>query len=236
MNPIDILGGMLGRKSGGASSGRGGGLGGAILESILKGRTRGGSSSSSSPADLQRPAGSPEIRPRSDREEFDSLEDLLRHGHRSYQQRRRQPSQPRTFPDVNEHVQRRQTEFSDRIQRDPSPFNDNAKILVVAMINAAKADGQIDQKEQDAIVNELGELSQEEVQFLRSEFAKPLNVKEFAWSVPLGMERQVYAVSLIAIDLDRNAEADYLRQLAHGFRMSREDCNRIHREFDVPEL
>lgn len=241
MNPIDILGGMLGRKSGAGSSG-GGGLGGAILESILKGKKRGGSSGRRAEIPKQRPAGSPQIRPRADSEEFDSLEDLLRHGHSSYkqrqqrQQRQQQPTQSERFPQADEQIRRRQTDFSDRLNRDPSPFNDNAKMLVVAMINAAKSDGQIDQKEQDAIVNELGDLSQEEVQFLRSEFAKPLDVKEFAWSVPLGMERQVYAVSLIAIDLDRNAEADYLRQLAHGFRMSQQDCNRIHREFNAPEL
>lgn len=236
MNPIDILGGMLGRKSGAGSSGGGGGIGGAILKSILKGKPRSRSSNRESRTQMQRPAGSPAIRPRADSEEFDSLEDLLRHGHSSYQQRRQRTSQPHQFPDADEQIRRRQTDFSDRLQRDPSPFNDNAKMLVVAMINAAKADGQIDQKEQDAIVNELGDLSHEEVQFLRSEFAKPLDVKEFVWSVPLGMERQVYAVSLIAIDLDRNAEANYLRQLAHGFRMSGEEANRIHREFDVPEL
>lgn len=237
MNPIDILGGMLGRKSGGSG---GGSLGGSILESILKGKRRGSQPSSSSrgsTADMQRPAGSPTIRPRSDHEEFDSLEDLLRHAHKSNRQRRSQTSQQNQFPEpADDRVQQRQTEFNDRFRRAPSPFNDKAKMLVVAMINAAKSDGQIDQKEQDAIVKELGDLSEEEVQFLRSEFAKPLDVKEFVWSVPLGMEQQVYAVSLIAIDLDRQAEANYLKQLGHGFRMSQESCNRVHREFNAPEL
>ncbi|MEP3480015.1 MAG: DUF533 domain-containing protein [Fuerstiella sp.] len=244
MNPIDILGGMLGRKSGG--SGRSGGsLGGSILESILKGRARSSpssSSSSGSTSHLQRPAGSPTIRPRSDSEQFDSLEDLLRHAHQSNRQRggstqRGSSTQQPSFPEpTNERIQQRQTDFNDRFTREPAPFNDAAKILVIAMINAAKSDGQIDQKEQDAIVKELGDLSQQEIQFLRSEFAKPLDVKEFVWSVPLGMEQQVYAVSLIAIDLDRQAEANYLKQLGHGLRMTQESCNRIHKEFNAPAL
>lgn len=245
MNPIDILGGMLGRKAGG---GGGGGIGGSILESILKGKRKSGQGSPTSresQIDMQRPAGSPTIRPRQDHEEFDSLEDLLRHAHQSNRKRRSPPNETRQtqnpFPQhrhdhADERLQKRQSDFNDRFNRTPEPFNDKAKILVVAMINAAKSDGQIDQKEQDAIVEELGDLSQQEVQFLRSEFAKPLDVKEFVWSVPLGMEQQVYAVSLIAIDLDRQAEANYLKQLGHGFRMTQQQCNRIHKEFNAPEL
>ena len=100
-------------------------------------------------------------------------------------------------------------------------------MLVIVMINAAKPDGQIDQKEQDAIVKELGHLpqSQKEVQFFRSEFAKPLDVKEFVWSVPLVMESLVYAATLTAIDVDRQSEANYLKQLGHGFRMSQDNCH-----------
>lgn len=239
MNPIDILGGMLGRKSGGGSGG--GGLGGVILDSILKGG-RGGSSSSgggrSTPP--QRPPGSPAIREDGNTEEFDSLEDLLRHAHNRGASRRRQAPQSRQpqprFPEPEPHIARRQTEFTAEYEGNPEPFNEQAQVLVVAMINAAKADGQIDQKEQDAIIQQLGELNQDEVQFLRSEFAKPLNVREFVWSVPLGMEQQVYAVSLMAITLDDNSEAQYLRDLGHGFRMTLEDCNQIHRKFNAPQL
>ena len=104
------------------------------------------------------------------------------------------------------------------------------------MVNAAKSDGQIDQSEQDAIVGQLDDVSQAEVDFLRQEFAKPLDVREFVWSVPLGMEKQIYAMSLMAIRLDENSEASYLRELGHGFRMTLDECNEIHREFGAPQL
>lgn len=237
MSPIDILGGMLGKKSGG---GKGGGLGGAILESILKGGRAGRGSSGGSGGSLpQRPTGSPRITESSSRqtEEFDSLEDLLRHAHKRSSSRRSQRQPERNpFPEPEPHIQKRQTDFTAEYESDPAPFNRQAEVLIKAMINAAKADGRIDQQEQDAIVKELGSVSEDEVQFLRTEFAKPLDTREFVWSVPLGMERQVYAVSLMAIDLDENSEAQYLRELGYGFRMNLETCNQIHREFNAPLL
>ena len=243
MHAIDILGGMLNRKS---SGGGGGGLGGAILDSILKGG-RGGKAQAPSrdaSATPQRPAGSPTIRESPRAEEFDSLEDLLRHSHERSTTRRRtnqpqapqQPQPQHRHREPEPHIARRQTEFTAEHEGNPDPFNDKAQVLVIAMVNAAKSDGAIDQKEQDAIVQQLGDLTQDKVQFLRSEFAKPLNVREFVWSVPLGMEHPVYAISLMAVTLDESCEAQYLRDLGHGFRMTLEQCNQIHREFNAPQL
>jgi len=100
-------------------------------------------------------------------------------------------------------------------------------ILIRAMVNAAKCDGQISQAEQQAIVSKLENPSQEAIQFLREEFSKPLDVREFAWSVPVGLEQQVYSMSLIAIDVDSEREEKYLRELAHGLRLKPEVCEQI---------
>lgn len=247
MNPIDILGGMLGRKSGGGGGG-GSSLGGTILDKILKGGRGASAPSSRGSSTPQRPQGSPTIRESSGTEEFDSLEDLLRHAHKRGTSRRQSPPQRQStpqqrkapqqdrYPEPEPHIARRQTEFTAEYEGNPDPFNQKAQILVVAMINAAKADGQIEQSEQDAVIEQLGDVTQDEIQFLRHEFAKPLDVKEFVWSVPLGMEQQVYAVSLMAITLDENSEAQYLRDLGHGFRMTLEQCNKIHQEFNAPQL
>ena len=114
--------------------------------------------------------------------------------------------------------------------------NARAELLVKAMINTAKADGQIDQAEQDAIVKQLGTLTQQDRQFLQSEFAAPLNVPEFVWSVPVGMEQEVYAISLMTVNLNNNAEAMYLKELAHGFRMTLAGCNQIHQKYGAPQM
>jgi uncharacterized membrane protein YebE (DUF533 family) len=102
-----------------------------------------------------------------------------------------------------------------------------ALALVRAMVNAAKCDGQISQAEQQAILDHLADPSPDAIQFLRDEFSKPLDVREFAWSVPLGMEEQVYAISLIAIDLDTRRETEYLQELGHALRLSPESREAI---------
>lgn len=119
---------------------------------------------------------------------------------------------------------------------DHAQAEQQAEVLVRAMINAAKSDGQIDAGEQKKIVERLGEVTPEEIAFVRREFEAPLDARAFVRSVPKGMEQQVYLVSLMAIDLDQNAEAQYLHQLAQGFGMSAETCNQIHQRLGAPPL
>ncbi len=114
--------------------------------------------------------------------------------------------------------------------------NDSALVLVRAMVNAAKADGQIDQTEQQNILQRLGDSSRQAIQFLRDEFAKPLDVHEFARSVPIGMEQQVYTMSLIAIDLDTGREAKYLLELANSLRIPADVREQIHQRYGAPSI
>jgi len=103
------------------------------------------------------------------------------------------------------------------------------------MINAAKADGKLDNQEQQAILSRVPN-DQETINFLRQEFARPLDVREFAWSVPLGMEVQVYTMSLASIQVDTRAEAQYLQELAHALRLDPDLCNQIHARYGAPPL
>jgi len=98
------------------------------------------------------------------------------------------------------------------------------------MINSAKVDGEISQDEQQNILGQVGDTSQETIQFLRAEFARPPNVDEFTASIPLGLEQKVYGVSLMAIKLIGKEEADYMRQLAAGLRIPPEECNQMHQQ------
>lgn len=237
MSPIDILGGILARRTGGSS---GGGLGGSILESVLRGGRPGAVQRESGEAGIPaRPPGSPRIiEPADGGQEFDSLEDLLRSAHQRNSSRGVPAAKRQPVPtsESESQISRRQTDFDNRYQSNPAQIDQQAEVLIRAMVNAAKSDGQIDSAEQEAITQQIGELSSQDLQFLRSEFAKPLDVREFVWSVPVGMEKQVYALSLMTIRLDSNAEASYLKELAHGFRMTLADCNRIHQEYGVPQL
>ena len=74
----------------------------------------------------------------------------------------------------------------------------------------------------------------EAIAFLQRELDAALDVRDFAWSVPLGMEYKVYAISLSAIDLDTKSESEYLEQLAHGLRLPRDVRAQIHQRYAVP--
>jgi len=113
---------------------------------------------------------------------------------------------------------------------------DHAALMIRAMINAAKSDGSIDQSEQEKVIAKLGDVTQDEIDFIRREFAAPLDVQAFVRSIPKGMGEQIYAVSLMAIDLDQNSEAQYLADLAQGLGISPQLANQIHDKFGVPKI
>jgi uncharacterized membrane protein YebE (DUF533 family) len=115
--------------------------------------------------------------------------------------------------------------------------NDQAVLMIRAMVNAAKSDGRIDQTEQENIISKLGaDVSQSEADFLRQEFAAPLDVAGFARSIPNGLEQQVYALSLTSIELDTQNEAQYLGQLAQGLNIDPAVCNQIHDHLGAPKI
>ncbi|WP_457673626.1 tellurite resistance TerB family protein [Thiolapillus sp.] len=122
-------------------------------------------------------------------------------------------------------------------QVEPAQANEQATLMIRAMINAAKADGRVDDEEQRHIIEGLGEdITPDEVAFVQDELAAPLDVEAFVNSIPRGMEAQVYLASLMAIDLDTNPEAQYLHQLAQGMGLDPQAVNAIHDQLQVPRL
>jgi len=119
---------------------------------------------------------------------------------------------------------------------DATQATDQATLIIRAMINAAKSDGKIDEAEQEKVIGKLGDVSQAEADFVRNEFRQPLDAAAFVRSIPRGMEQQIYAVSLMAIDLDSNKEAHYLDQLAKGFGIEPRVANQIHEQLGAPAI
>ena len=219
MDAIDILGSLLGKKSGSGSPG------GNILKDIL-----GGGSAKQSPQRRQAPQPRQGSRPKSIGETARSLEDLLQVSHDRHNQRHPQAT-PQRQPEPE-----RQPRYKPVQPEEESILNEQSIVLVRAMIGAAKSDGRITEDEQRAILGQLGHLSQDDLNFLRQEFARPADARELAWNTPLGMEDQIYSMSLIAIDLDENKEAEYLADLAHGLRLQPRHCNQLHQKYNAPEI
>ena len=126
--------------------------------------------------------------------------------------------------------------FGEPEQAPSTAQEDQAKLFLRAMINAAKSDGQIDAEEKQKILGELGEVDQSEIEFVQAELAAPLDVDAFVAEVPQGSEQQVYLMSLMGINLDNAAEARYLDALAKGMGLAPEICNAIHDKLGAPKL
>ena len=123
-----------------------------------------------------------------------------------------------------------------RAQLDTPAVHNEAEVLIEAMINAAKADGRIDAGEERAIFDRLGELDQDEMEFIRRKLQAPVDAAEFARRVPDSMRQQVYGASLLAVELDEQSEALYLRDLAQGLRLQSDECNAIHQQLGAPVI
>ncbi len=114
--------------------------------------------------------------------------------------------------------------------------NAHSEVYLRAMIQAGLSDGKIDQQEQQAIINKVGNIGQAEKSFIQKEMAKGCDVNAFIHTVPRGIEENVYSVSLMAIQLDNQTEAAYLDALAKGLRITPEQSNAIHDRLGAQRL
>lgn len=114
-------------------------------------------------------------------------------------------------------------------------LNQQAITLIKAMLNAAKADGQIDQQEQQNIVGKLADLGPQEAAFVKDEIARPLNM-DFLEQVQQGMASNVYMMSLMAINLDTDAEVNYMQRLAQALGLDPQTVNGLHQQLGINPL
>jgi uncharacterized membrane protein YebE (DUF533 family) len=95
----------------------------------------------------------------------------------------------------------------------------SAMLYVRAMIAAAAADGRIDAREQQKILGGLQQagLDQSARQFLAQEINNPATVEDLAEGVSSEQDAlQVYTAARIAVDVDSDAEHDFLDRLAQA--------------------
>lgn len=111
-----------------------------------------------------------------------------------------------------------------------------AGLMLKAMIQAAKSDGKVDEGERRKLLEKLGDISAAEREFVNKEMAAPIDIQGLARQVPRGLENQVYALSVLGINLDETAEAKYLDQFASHLRIEKDVVNSIHDKFGVQRL
>jgi hypothetical protein len=94
---------------------------------------------------------------------------------------------------------------------------DEALLMVRAMIAAANADHELDDDERGRIVAALeeAEAGEEEKEFVRREIEDPIDLATLAARATTPeLANQVYLASLMAIEVDTQAERNYLDRLA----------------------
>jgi uncharacterized membrane protein YebE (DUF533 family) len=110
-------------------------------------------------------------------------------------------------------------------------LEDMATLTIRAMINAAKADGQIDPQEAQRLLGKMQEdgVTEEERQFVLMEMQKPMETDAIVRSVPNQQAAaQIYTASLMAIQVDTDAERHYLQELAAKLGLDRHAVGYLH--------
>lgn len=120
----------------------------------------------------------------------------------------------------------------------PSLEND-AQLILTAMLDAAKSDGTVDADELSRITGKIKEagIGQEGMNYLLAQLQSPMSTEAIVAAVRGRPElaAQVYAVSLMAIEVDTPAERAYLDRLAAAMGLVPEVARNIEQLVGVPQ-
>lgn len=119
-----------------------------------------------------------------------------------------------------------------------APEAEQASALMLrAMIQAAKADGAISKEEQARILDTLGDdADAEDIAFIKKQLKAAVNIDALAADTPDAQKMQVYSMSLMAIRVDTEAEAQYLDKLAAALGLDQQTVNMLHMQMGVQPL
>jgi len=105
--------------------------------------------------------------------------------------------------------------------------------VLVAMIAAAKADGDVDRAESQKILGQMEQagLTSEEKSFLLAEMARPLNIEDVVKQASTPeVAAQLYTASAIVIDQVNDRERNYLAMLAQRLNLPQGFVQQLHQE------
>jgi uncharacterized membrane protein YebE (DUF533 family) len=121
-------------------------------------------------------------------------------------------------------------------QAEEQELEHKAEVVLRTMISAAKADGRIDASEAERIMGKLQDsgAGDDARRFVQEEVQKPLDLNGLVSQVRSPeMAVEVYAASLLAIEVDTRAEQTYLANLARGLSLHPDTVRRVHEVLGV---
>lgn len=101
--------------------------------------------------------------------------------------------------------------------------NDHAKALLIAIINAAKADGELDGQEQKNISEEVQKFATdpETLAWVKAEIAKPIDIEALAqYAHNPQMATEIYMTSVLACGVPNEQEQRYLESLKNALNIT----------------
>jgi uncharacterized membrane protein YebE (DUF533 family) len=122
------------------------------------------------------------------------------------------------------------------VPAEPGAQESLARLLVQAMVTAAKADGTVDADEQGKILAhaEQLKLSDEEQGFLFAELGKPFDMEPVVRGAATPeIAAEVYAASVLAVGQPSPAESHYLKRLAQRLQLPEGVVREIHGSLGV---
>lgn len=111
-----------------------------------------------------------------------------------------------------------------------------ARLMIRAMIQAARADGEIDPGERARLMDALGDLSDDERAFVADEIARPVDIAALAAETGISQRTAVYAASVLAVDIASPAGIAYLDRLAEALHIGQAARARIHQAMRLPQV
>jgi uncharacterized membrane protein YebE (DUF533 family) len=114
---------------------------------------------------------------------------------------------------------------------------DTERLVLPAMISAVKADGRIDKAEMEKVVDRLGQdgVTEDEKRFVMDELKKPVDIAGLTRSARTPAQAaEVYAASLLALNIDTAEEPRYLRELAGALGLDAATVAELHRLTGAP--
>jgi uncharacterized membrane protein YebE (DUF533 family) len=112
--------------------------------------------------------------------------------------------------------------YSSPMPANPADVQRRAILMIRAMIQAAKADGKIDAQETQRIMGKLTEFGHDDQAraFVNNEMSRPIDIAGLVRDVQSPQEAgEVYAASLMAIEVDSQPERYYLTDLAAALKL-----------------
>lgn len=127
-------------------------------------------------------------------------------------------------------------ELEEELHLEDIEDDQDSRPILRAMVQMARADGEIDRNEEETLVEIMDDASASEKAILRDALREPIDAKAIAAETPDYARKEVYSAALLVGQPDNEREHAYLRSLASALDLSSEDVARLHSAMGKSQL